>query len=426
MLMKKLTKYIRASLIVCFAAGLVFLVLLHTMLRPTAVEARLLMNKYTAMNIRQNSGLHKQALVLIKLATNLLPAIGETTLNRGEKEVGTGSYLAHTELVEASFDHYVSVTTSEGLLEALSDATPGTFITIAPGIYSLAGKSFKASTQGGTYLKPIAVTADRHGDVVLEMMSQEGFLIRSPNWHFENLIFRGAPNKDDWIEHAFHLVGSAENISFYNNSFVNFNAHIKANGLYQGTEREAYPAYIRVVNNNFYNEWKRNTRNPVTPIDVVGGTYWEIRDNFIADFGKNGQGGPGITYGAFLKGGNSFGEMSGNLVACSWRLPHTSPLDVRIGLSLGGGGTGSGSRMSGACESESCDGIISNNRIMNCVNDVGIYLNRAQRAIVSDNDLRGTLGVDVRFRDSNAVLSGNLMGDGRIRERDGGEAFEVE
>lgn len=133
----------------------------------------------------------------------------------------------------------------------------------------------------------------------------------------------------------------------------------------------------------------------------------------------------GVTYGAYLKGGNSFGEITGNLVACSWRVPHTSPMDVRIGLSLGGGGTGSRFLMSGECNAENCNGRIENNRITNCTNDVGIYLNRASQAIVKGNDLRGTLGVDVRFGESSAVFTDNVMGDGRIRERDGGKAFEI-
>ena len=51
--------------------------------------------------------------------------------------------------------------------------------------------------------------------------------------------------------------------------------------------------------NEFYNTTVRETNHSVTPVDVVGGRRWVVRDNFIHDHAKNG--GNGISYQPFLK-----------------------------------------------------------------------------------------------------------------------------
>jgi hypothetical protein len=108
------------------------------------------------------------------------------------------------------------------------------------------------------------------------------------------------------------------------------------------------------------------------------------------------------TYGAFLKGNGHSGEVSENFVACSWNIEHQSALDIRVGLSLGGGGTGYE-----FCESNNCDlehegGKIANNVIVNCSNGVGIYLNKAKSTLVLDNVITASAGIDV---DSSMFLS---------------------
>ncbi|MCP4265755.1 MAG: hypothetical protein GY777_09295, partial [Candidatus Brocadiaceae bacterium] len=57
--------------------------------------------------------------------------------------------------------------------------------------------------------------------------------------------------------------------------------------------------------------------------------------------------------------------------------------------------------------------------IARCQNDVGIYLNKAAETQIYNNIIQGSLGIDVRFPSSSAVIINNIL-DGRIKERDGG------
>lgn len=59
-----------------------------------------------------------------------------------------------------------------------------------------------------------------------------------------------------------------------------------------------------------------------------------------------------------------------------------------------------------------------NNTILNCVNDVGIYLNKSYNTLIENNAIRSSLGVDVRFEQSSAEIRGNVI-EGRVKARDG-------
>jgi hypothetical protein len=198
-----------------------------------------------------------------------------------------------------------------------------------------------------------------------------------------------------------------------NNIFENFNAHIKSNGTVVEGKRE-FPDNIIIEYNQFINTWHRDTATPVTPIDVVGGDNWQINHNFITDFAKLK--GNKVAYGAFLKGGGNNGKLHNNLVICEWRLKSVSKADVRIGLSLGGGGTANKQCVNGFCEYEHKSGDVRGNTILNCTNDVGLYLNKAKSTIVSNNTILATLGIQVSFKPSSAVFTENII-DGTIRQR---------
>lgn len=395
-------------------AGVSGLTAIHTVFRPQYLELNLLINKYTDINISQNQGIHRHILTLIKKTTSLLPSNKNIEINRNRKQIGT-TKLINTKNHATKIKYISSI---EEFNSIINTAEPGTEIILRKGIYKIKGRRLDLKISG-TQDKPIIIKAEKPGEVVFEMSSQEGFFISKPFIQFENLIFKGIKGKDHSIEHAIHLVGNASNITFKNNEFINFNSHIKSNGIIINNTRH-FPSYNKIINNNFFNEWKRDTKSPVTPIDVVGGSHWLIQNNFIADFGKNGRGGNGITYGAYLKGGSTNGILDNNMIVCSWKLPHTNSRDIRIGLSLGGGGTGSSYCREGKCGFEHDNGTISNNTILNCNNDVGIYINRSSNTKIYNNVLKNTLGIDVRFPESNAAIYNNYI-DGRTKSRDGGD-----
>ena len=302
----------------------------------------------------------------------------------------------------------VPVNTSDDALQAISRARPGDVITMQPGTYRFVNAPIEVS-RWGTSAAPITLRAERPGSVLLEFLTTEGFRVSAPYWRFENLAIRGACLQDSDCEHAFHVVGDAAHFVARNNTLTDFNAHFKING-----DRGHFPDHGLIEGNTISNVAVRATDNPVTTIDLVGASHWTIRDNLIADFVK-GQG-DGISYGAFAKGAGSDNHFQGNIVICELLL-RGAP-GQRVGLSLGGGGTGPDYCRDGRCITEQDESVIESNLIASCSDD-GVYLNQSTASKVLHNTIIDTGGVSVRFAESTAEIEGNLV-DGAVRSRDAG------
>ena len=377
--------------------------------------SRLIINiqKYAEINIPKNSGIQKDMLILIKRGAYVFPQKDTVRLDRGVSDVGISKKYIYP---YATPTNSIYVNSELELLKALESVTNDSQITVEPGTYRLAAK--KIELQGSGMSNRLTVlTAKVAGTVVIELDTREGLYLSRPNWIIENLIFKGVCDLDTKCDHAIHIVGNAHNSIIQNNRFHNFNAAIKGNGvkLRKTNERE-YPDNVKILNNTFVNEWVRKTKFSVTPIDVVGGNSWLIKGNFIADFAK--QDGNQVTYGVFLKGAGSNGVISDNVVACEWHLPHYNAIDTRIGISLGGGGTGVKLCQEDGCPYEHFNGIITNNLILNCRNDVGIYLNKAKKSLITQNIIINSLGIDARFNETTGLAINNQH-DGYVRNRDG-------
>lgn len=381
---------------------------------PSLYELKVNINKYTQRNINQNTGLHRFVLKVIKKATFFLPHYQYAPLNREKAQIGTGTYKNYDDSLVST---HLTVQSSEEIIKAITTSSADTSIHILPGIYKFSGNYIEFKAKGREYA-PIILKADKIGEVVFEMDTYEGFVISSPYIIIENIIFRGTKHKIDSQEHAIHLTKNADNVDIRHNEFINFNAHIKSNGIFTKDGIGYFPDNVVIQHNNFYNEWKRNTASPASPIDVVGGKNWVIKNNFIADFGKYGRRGEGITYGLFLKGASENGLIENNLIACEWNVAHTSANDVRIGISLGNGGTGIKYCMDKTCNFEHKGGLIKNNTILNCKNDVGIYINKGLETRIQSNYIANSLGIDVRYPASTAKIYDNYI-DGRIEARHG-------
>ncbi|WP_292044091.1 right-handed parallel beta-helix repeat-containing protein [Massilia sp. UBA6681] len=305
------------------------------------------------------------------------------------------------------------VASAEALRAALARARAGDVITIAPGTYRLTGRL--NADRPGAPGAPIVVRAALPGSVRLEFDMVAGFRVSAPHWHFENLEIHGVCQDDGACEHAFHVFGAASHFVARNNTISDFNAHFKINGLHG-----RFPDHGLIESNTLDASRPRRTANPVTPIDLVAASGWTIRANVISDFIK--EGGNGISYGAFAKGGGSGNVFERNLVWCERRLRGLP--GQRIGLSFGGGGTGKSVCRDGRCITEQDGGLLRANLVVGC-SDVGIYLNSAANTRVEDNTLIDTTGIDVRFSTSSARLDGNLV-DGPIRSRDDGLVREFD
>jgi hypothetical protein len=278
---------------------------------------------------------------------------------------------------------HVVANDSASLVAALKNARAGDMVVIAPGTYMIA-TSVGLIAQG-TPTSPIWVTAPSLGSVIIKSKTTEMINVNAANWNFENLLIQGDCVPDSACEHAFHVVEKASGFMLRNSILRDFNAMIKGNG-----QNGTYPSNVLIENNQFYNRWGRDV-GVLTFIDVVGGDYWTLRGNYIADFQKAG--GNFISYGAFLKGGSRYGLFENNFVVCSRYLPYAG--DARLGLSFGGGGTGPQFCDRGEqCETgEHIQGIMRNNILMNC-SDAGIFMRKAVDCKLHNNILYNTIGID--------------------------------
>lgn len=299
------------------------------------------------------------------------------------------------------------VSTSVEFTDALKHARAGEVITLLPGHYRF--EHTIAINQVGLSRARITVRAVRPDTVFLKFKMGEGFKVSAPYWTFENLYIRGVCTLQTDCEHAFHIVGGATNFIARNNTIVDFNAHFKING-----EDRRFPDNGLIDGNTLTNSSVRQTENPVTLVDLVGASNWRISRNLITDFIKGD--GNRVSYGAFVKGGGSNNYIEQNIVLCE-DLLRGSP-GQRVGLSLGGGGTGPQYCRDERCITEHSEGIIQSNLIASCSDD-GIYLNRAAISKIFHNTLIDTGGISVRFAESAADIQGNLV-DGLIRTRDRG------
>lgn len=299
------------------------------------------------------------------------------------------------------------VATSDQARAAIASANPGDIITLLPGVYRFERASVPAS-RAGSAQAGIVVRARVPGTVTVLFDAAEGFIVSAPYWRFENLTIRGVCKVHAYCEHAFHVVGAASHFASVNNTIVDFNAHFKVNG-----DGARFPDHGRIEANTLRNDSVRDTSNPVTPIDIVAASHWSVRRNLISDFVKGS--GDHISYGAFAKGGGSNNVFEQNVVVCEARLAGAP--GQRVGLALGGGGTGKDYCRDRKCVTEQEQGVIRANLVASCSDD-GIYLNNAAASKLVHNTLVDTGGIQVRFAGSSADIEGNLV-DGDIRGRDG-------
>lgn len=308
----------------------------------------------------------------------------------------------------------VRVKSSQDLNQAIQAAGPGDVITLAPGRYEIRKVRVE---NAGLPDRPITMRAAKLGEARIESHGVVGFHVRAAHWRFENLDIVGqcAPDNHSNCEHAFHITGDADGVVIKNSRLVNFNAAIKANGD-GAREGRRFPDDVVVSGAIIYNTEPRQTQNPVTAIDVVGGRRWRIEDSFLADFGRA----DGIaSYQGFFKGHSRDGVMTRNVAICNWR--HSG--SGRVGMSLGGGGVGDEARAiceDGLCKVEHLNGRFISNIVAHCDSEPGLYLNAAENALVLGNLLYRTTGIQLHSQYASADIRGNII-NGGVRDREGSE-----
>jgi hypothetical protein len=260
---------------------------------------------------------------------------------------------------------------------------------------------------------PITLRAASPGAVTLEVRRVEGAVVAHPYWIFENLGWQGLCRSDDDCEHALHIVGEARATVVRNNHIVDFSAHLKING-----QEGRWPDDGLLQFSTLHNTRPRRGSAPVTLVDLVAASGWQVLDNRVENFVKDGSN--GVSYGMFMKGGGRGGRMERNVVVCT-PAAVTQP-GLRLGISIGGGGTGKESCRDRRCDTEHEGAVVANNVVAHC-NDAGIDVNKGRAAVVLHNTLVNTQGILVRNPPADARVANNLL-DGRVRARHGTTVVE--
>lgn len=295
------------------------------------------------------------------------------------------------------------------LKRAMDSARPGTVIEMQPGRYRWT--ETLSSQTAGTPEYPIVLRAAQAGTVRVEVDTVQALVLRHRHWVVENLQMRGVCQEARYCEHAIHVVADGAGLVIRNNLFEDFNAHLKING-----ESGLWPDHGLVLGNTLSNRFVRHTVNEsVTPIDLVGASGWQVVGNRIENFIRPHLSKP--AYGVFLKGGGGGSRIVGNWVICT-RSEISQP-GLRVGISLGGGGTGVDYMRPGAEGREQRGSTVAGNVVAHC-NEVGIDLNKAIDSKVLHNVLVNTSGIGLR-NGSAAVITGNRL-DGDIVLRDVSQA----
>ena len=310
--------------------------------------------------------------------------------------------------------HDITVSAPAEIISAVNNAQPGDVITVAPGTYVLPGLRMTAR---GDARHKIVLRAAKLGTVALRSTAVEFIKISAPDWVVENFDIGGTCSDDSQCEHAFHIVGRADNTVIRHNRIHDYNAHIKGNG-----ENGRFPNDVTIENNWLFDTRPRVTDNPIAPVDVVGGSNWVVRGNLIADFAKELDHPPMRTddwsYAMFLKGNSERGMIAGNIVGCIIDAPPTPSIR---GIALGGSGTGPGlCDKGGDCTTEHRQGTIWGNVVFNCPAEPGIFVFQAQDTLVDGNIVVGTKGIAAVGIQTTGRISGNRL-DGAVDAYGGAE-----
>jgi hypothetical protein len=85
----------------------------------------------------------------------------------------------------------VPVSTTAELSAAITNASPGDEIILAPGDYLLTSKA--SCTANGTAEQPIIVRGDALGEATVQFDTVEGFHVQGAHWQFERLEIDNSP-----------------------------------------------------------------------------------------------------------------------------------------------------------------------------------------------------------------------------------------
>ena len=316
-------------------------------------------------------------------------------------------FLTAAVLTLASGALAADVSTAAQLRDAISNATPGTVIRLAPGHYAVGAAMWTGAN--GTAGQPITITSADVATAVLDVDAQEGLVINHAYWVVERVWINGVCAGGCNDSAGLHLKNTSDHFIGRNLRVTNFGEDIK--GDRTPDKEVADSAILDCEISNTAPEMSGGG----TGIDLVGGKRWRIAGNYVHDYARDG-----VHYAIFLKGGTSEGVIEKNLVIGAKTLPHGSGAEV--GISFGGGGTGpqfcdTTNKGASFCTCEDFNGVARNNVVIN-VNDSAMHSKVACGSQFLNNTVVGSSpGLQVQIASTggaveahNNVFSGGISG----------------
>ncbi|HZG76888.1 MAG TPA: choice-of-anchor Q domain-containing protein, partial [Paenibacillus sp.] len=302
----------------------------------------------------------------------------------------------------------VTVTSLSALQQAINNAPEGgRIITLAAGTYN---QTTALQISGKNNITIQGATSD-YGDTVL----------KGPGINNSSMDINIKINNSDYVtiqnmtiqDSYYHAIqvndGSnyfhAYNLKTWDNGEGGFKTTFNLNGGFGYTD-------YGLIENSLIGYTVSGVRGVVEGIDIIAGKGWIVRGNTFEN-AKRADG--GAAYAVFAKA-NSIGTIiENNVVKNSF-----------IGISYGGGGSGTQFFRNQDTTYEHRGGIIRNNVVYGMV-DTGVYLNKATGFKIYNNTILNTGGgvgsIEPRYVQSSGEIRNNLLG-AAVKLREGGTATQ--
>ena len=295
---------------------------------------------------------------------------GDAQTDTGNGGAGDGLYQPDNGPTHES-GSVVAVCSEAEILAAIANASPGDVITVCPGSFDF-NERIRVQNDGQASGR-IFLRADTLGSVIFNLSHIENFKISGKFWIFENLEIQGACTSGSGCEHAFHIVGDADDLIFRNNEIVNFASHIKLNGEVVGNATaKSFPDRTMFLNNFWHNTRYVQNNAPHNILNLDGGKDHVVRGNIFADYNTPASL-PKSASAVYPKASTLRILIEQNLIVCE---KVRTDGETARGIELGDGAPPSicdgdvDQDGAGDCSEngQNQEGIIRNNIIMNCNN----------------------------------------------------------
>ena len=316
----------------------------------------------------------------------------------------------------------VAVNSEAEILTALANASPGDVITVRPGAYTFS-QLIRVQNSGRAAAR-IFFRAEELGSVTLNLSHIENFKIYGKFWVFENIRFVGDCADGRGCEHAFHIVGDADDLIFRNNEIVNFASHVKLNGEVVGDGvAKSFPDRTMFIGNFWHNTRYVTNNVPHNILNLDGGKDHVVRGNIFADY-NTPESVPKSASAVYPKASTLRILIEQNLIVCekSRRAGETAR-----GIQLGDGAPASicdgdaDGDGSGDCaeNGQNQEAIVRNNIIMNCDNggsSAGVLVGSDRGSKIYNNTVynvgRRSAGFYVGHPDHETFWRSNILENG--------------